>query len=445
MTLWIAAWTTVVLFATWAIGGDIWAQWGTRWFAETRGTITHSKIDVAQDAEGTTYALEIRYTYAVGPQTLEGNVYKFDHSGSGARRYYAGVLAKHPAGAAVPVFYDPAEPGRAVLVQGHEDLFGLLFLFPFVGTLLMAWFLAWRRIRFECFEPLAGGLPVSSSGPHIQQVRIADETRLVLVGACVFSGSIVLVLVASLVGAGPRGSAAAQAAFLALNLLAGPLLYFWLRTSDARLTLDALRRELILLKRGQLAASFAFDEVIALWVEQRTQRTSDGPFHSYAVRLSYERDAEPRSIELGVHSDEDRAVAFRDWLATQISHAPLSSSRPPRTARPERSAEERAVALESHLDANGLGWDAEHRGGHFVATPARDSTRGYAAFSEIALLLHGCGSAHDEIDLQLRGGARFTLPRNVTGGDVNDELLLLLTEEFPEVTVVEGEGARARR
>jgi hypothetical protein len=61
------------------------------------------------------------------------------------------MLDEFSGGHAYPCWYDPDEPGEAVLVRGYQDLWWLLIPWPFIliGGLGLTWLFINRRTRHQ--------------------------------------------------------------------------------------------------------------------------------------------------------------------------------------------------------------------------------------------------------------------------------------------------------
>lgn len=88
---------------------------------QTPGLITASGID---DPDGENLRPDIRYSYSVAGQRHEGR--RIAYSGYGNSRHaLEQLIARYPLNAEVPVFYDPAQPARAVLENRRSSDWGL--------------------------------------------------------------------------------------------------------------------------------------------------------------------------------------------------------------------------------------------------------------------------------------------------------------------------------
>jgi hypothetical protein len=96
-----------------------------------KGRVMTSRLENDQDGNPTPY---VKYRYKVQGQEHESEQVSYQvksaRSGTGA----TDLIARYPVGKSVDVFYDPDQPGRAVLERGASNLWialvgvGLLFL-----------------------------------------------------------------------------------------------------------------------------------------------------------------------------------------------------------------------------------------------------------------------------------------------------------------------------
>ncbi len=111
-----------------------------------------------------TYRASVQYEYTVGERTYLGHRIKADDYSGGADRAYR-IVNRYLAGSDVTVFYNPDDPGQAVLETGADTMGVYLFggvgaLFTVIGlaSLAAAAVLFRRRIRGSAWHPVAGGL-----------------------------------------------------------------------------------------------------------------------------------------------------------------------------------------------------------------------------------------------------------------------------------------------
>ncbi|MDB5326400.1 MAG: hypothetical protein JWM57_1969 [Phycisphaerales bacterium] len=130
------------------------------------GHVTVSRLDESRDSDGSTYRIDIHYTYTVNGRSLESNQY----DGTGTRMWSGGrqdkmvVVQAHRAGSAVVVHYNPADPTDAMLSTATPSgtLFSVLFAMPFiaVGVLVMVFA---ARMRPPGAPVAAKAMPIAAN------------------------------------------------------------------------------------------------------------------------------------------------------------------------------------------------------------------------------------------------------------------------------------------
>lgn len=130
-----------------------------------QGVVVHSEVksDWSSAPAGTPqhrsgsqrmYRADVRYAYQVGGVDYEGERVELgEYSSSSAKRAYR-IVGSYRKGQVVEVYYDPVDPGRAVLVPGRTTWFskvavcagsGFVLIGAFVGLLVRADFRQRRR------------------------------------------------------------------------------------------------------------------------------------------------------------------------------------------------------------------------------------------------------------------------------------------------------------
>lgn len=131
------------VFVCVAVGSIIKHEIAKRRFATTTGVIIASKMDSHKSDHSTTYSANIRYRYIVAANTYVGTQYAYGMASTSEQDYISGILANHPVGKEVPVYYDPTNPSEAILRLNVPSFhyFLLLFLQPFllVGLGMICW------------------------------------------------------------------------------------------------------------------------------------------------------------------------------------------------------------------------------------------------------------------------------------------------------------------
>jgi hypothetical protein len=87
------------------------------------GQIIRSQVEHSTDAEGgDSYSPEVTFVYvAADDRSHEGGTIKFGENSYGSERKAQEILSRYPLGQTVTVFYDPANPDKAVLEPGVSN------------------------------------------------------------------------------------------------------------------------------------------------------------------------------------------------------------------------------------------------------------------------------------------------------------------------------------
>lgn len=83
------------------------------------GQITSSSVSHSTDSEGAdSYTPSVAYRYTVNDQQYSGYQIKFGETSYSSESKAELVVARYPAGATVPIYYNPSDPDTAVLEPG---------------------------------------------------------------------------------------------------------------------------------------------------------------------------------------------------------------------------------------------------------------------------------------------------------------------------------------
>ncbi len=199
-------------FLTWRpIAGLVAAQG----WVETECAITSSRVDESRSSEGTTYRVDVRYTYEVDWQTYEGDRYDFSVGYSSGYDGKARVVAAHPPGSETACYYDPEAPRRSVIDRSPGlyllwGLFPLPFLAVGVGGLVYLLTPAGRRRasraarrggRAGAARPAAVHGPLELEARHSPVLKVAGT----LVFAAFWNGMVALVVLGQILPGWRRG------------------------------------------------------------------------------------------------------------------------------------------------------------------------------------------------------------------------------------------------
>lgn len=324
-------WTALVGTFDAVVLTNLYRQTHATGFAQTTGTIISSEVTHHRGSKGgTTYGVNIRYTYQVNGLTLDGDRYRYGNwSSSDSQWAYAAVAKNHP-GAEVPVFYDANNPAESLLNPGVNggDLFLLLFLTPFNMIMLGLWSAAFGGLFRKLRKSEAGGVKWSTDGRSLR-VQLPRYSPVIAGLATTGIGSFASIFIVGIgTGFHPR-LAVALATWLVL-IGAGLCVAIWqwlkLRNGSADLVINQLEQTV------ELPATFDRKQrrtvpnsaITGVTVEQIAHRGSKGgTSYTYAVTLQCQGDGE----KLTDWYDQRRAEDFAAWLREKIV---LPTDEPPR-------------------------------------------------------------------------------------------------------------------
>lgn len=104
-----------------------------RSWPEVPCTVTSSHVQSHSDSDGTTYSVEVTYTYEIDGREYNGDRYDFSVGSSSGYQHKADIVERHPPGSETLCRVDPEDPQRSVMSVGFnlEYLWGL-FPLPFL-------------------------------------------------------------------------------------------------------------------------------------------------------------------------------------------------------------------------------------------------------------------------------------------------------------------------
>jgi hypothetical protein len=114
---------------------------------ETECTIVSSEVESHQSDDGTTYSIDILYSYRTAGRDWRSNRYDFSSGSSSGYEGKRKVVDRYPPGSTATCYVDPDDPSSAVLDRSFHaayliGLFGLLFMAP--GLAVMVWGSRWK-------------------------------------------------------------------------------------------------------------------------------------------------------------------------------------------------------------------------------------------------------------------------------------------------------------
>lgn len=123
-----------------------------RSWPEVPCTVTSSQVQSHSDSDGTTYSIEVTYSYEIDGREYTGDRYDFSVGSSSGYQGKAEIVERHPPGSETVCRVDPEDPQRSVMSVGFRleylwGLFPLPFLLVGVGGLMWVIFQPGSRGR----------------------------------------------------------------------------------------------------------------------------------------------------------------------------------------------------------------------------------------------------------------------------------------------------------
>jgi len=136
-------------FALWALHRSMRAgDWPV-----ASGSITDLNLKETRD-EGTTYEVQVEYTYMVAGQAYHGSRLAFGYGGSSGREAHRQIFDKLKGAKSVDVRYDPANPSESTLSYGlHRSI-----LFALIGATTWLAFIVGFTVLWWLFSQPDGTL-----------------------------------------------------------------------------------------------------------------------------------------------------------------------------------------------------------------------------------------------------------------------------------------------
>jgi hypothetical protein len=322
----------VVYFQTGGIK-NVARQVVARNYPSTQGWITHSDITeraVPPHKRETSYGVSFRYRYQVGGSLFEGDRFRYNNAPSSSwdREWAESLVAAHPVGSKVQVYYNPANPADAVLDRGlsGRDVVLVLVWLSYDCMLLSFWIVTGLCFRRILFRRASGGVDIQHRGDIlcIPLPRfIPSVIALGFVGISSFFSAFVL-------GTIPRFYAALTT--ISVILLAGLLIYAWLlsrvRSGDYDLVIDKAAQRLHLPKtfgrNNRISLSFA--DIDSVDSEVIAKKSKGGFTLVYAPTLHVVPRQKGETHRLANWRERERSEAFVAWLREQLGFGRQFSS-----------------------------------------------------------------------------------------------------------------------
>jgi hypothetical protein len=323
----ILFWSSITLFFDAMVLSAAAMQLWSYTFDATAGTVLQCDVTSDADEDGTTYGLDIRYQYRVGENIYTSDRYRFGAVKTSGK-WSEAIARQYPVDGRCTVYYDTANPERALLKRGIEgiDLYMLLFLTPFNLVMLAGWAVAYRTFRPAPKYEETGGVRVRDDGVEVRAF-VPDNSALFVSLLAIGGTSFVMIFVAGcLTGMRPT----LPVMFGVWGVVLGSAVWFGGqrfardRAGLSDLVIDRFGQRLTLPathgRKAPRTISFADVERITIQEERKVDSEGDATY-VYAIQL-HERGEPPAEHRIFARSERDRAELFLTWLRRTMGVAP---------------------------------------------------------------------------------------------------------------------------
>jgi len=108
---------------------------GSEDWMETSCVIESSEVESRSSSDGTTYSIEIRFSYTINGTAYVSDTYNFDSSSSSGRKGKAKVVRSFPVGSTQTCWVNPKDPSEAVL---SREIPGIVYIIiPFSSIFMV--------------------------------------------------------------------------------------------------------------------------------------------------------------------------------------------------------------------------------------------------------------------------------------------------------------------
>ena len=206
---------------------DTISQWRSLEFSQTEGEIKKSEVVARRGRKGTSYHVELVYSFTVGNREYEGTRFRYGSWGSTGAKAANSIAKEHPVGSKTVVYYNRADPSDAVLYRGIDGgtAFPFIFVTPFniiallFISLPLSAFVRWIR------KAEAGGIRIFREGSKTR-ARLTTIPAFVAGLGALGAACFISVFVVGF-GLGFSNSFASVIAIGIIDVVAGIGVYLW--------------------------------------------------------------------------------------------------------------------------------------------------------------------------------------------------------------------------
>jgi hypothetical protein len=284
-------------------------------------------MTVTYGSKGAVYHhAHITYRYSAdGFNFYLGRRYRFDGHPTDAAGANA-VVSAHPPHSAVTVYYDPANPGDALLALGvdNRDVSQLFVMTPF--SLFMLWVL-WRaghQIGWPWSgETVAGGVKIIEENNRLVTRLRLPRYDAFSIGLLTMAGLLLLAGIIMLSAFENTPPLVVGAWFLVGVLTLGGMVYAWFavpaHSGRQDLVVNEASRTLQLpfTYGRQPEPPLGFGEITGVALDKIKHSGRRGPYYTYRVALQRKNGGLEKLIEL----NQSRAEGLAGWLRAKMGLA----------------------------------------------------------------------------------------------------------------------------
>lgn len=309
---------------------DAIARFSSLSFEPVSCVVLESKVAEHSDSEGSSYAAEIRYRYSIdGTEYQSDRVYAGTRNSTGSGRAHR-LVVRYPSGSVTNAYFNPNQPGVAVLRRGFlgNELFHALFMTPFnlIMVGLWTWIVgAWRTSKSP---PIAGGAKLMRTADGLR-VRLPTMSRLIAAGVALGGVSFISIFIVGFTK-GEYAPPSIIGTIWGVAITAAIAAYVWRgrreRSGREDLVLHADGKRVTLPQTfgRSLCATIARDDITGLDISvEYDSYKRPSQFIPTLVMRNGER------LQLAKWSNEDRANRFNEWLREELQLPPPKLSSKP--------------------------------------------------------------------------------------------------------------------
>lgn len=306
------------------------AWWGTKvirqaatlGYSVTQGVVLDSYATAHRSKSGVSHTAHVLYTYTLAAQTHTSQRFSYAHNGPDA--YGKDWAEAHQPGSDVTVYYDPSNPGQAVLRQGLMWRDPIAFAISLAALFLSGGIVGWLRSKLKNAR-LAGGLLVF----HLDESRVAISLAPMsawIVGSA--TGGVVAltgtILLGTLVPDSFGVIVGVQACVIATSLLFAAGVYRLMesrrRRASTLLVIDQAEQTLTIptSDSGGQPKLYRFEDVHGFEVEKVTSRSGRYNYVHHCVVMSARENGATGRVQVHRLNTDVEAISLTNWLNERV-------------------------------------------------------------------------------------------------------------------------------